>query len=151
MGRQLAVVLSDQDEADFLSFLNGSADIQIFRTSAPSRDGVFVDSFGPRGAWNWSYDIWNRAFPWEPILARTRLDLPDLERRGLYYISNKSTAPIIEYSRPVPGPDGMNGRIYWANDFSAPNGLRYDVRAFEVWYESVFRWLRKRKRNGNTL
>ena len=39
----------------------------------------------------------------------------------------------------------MSGRIYWGKNSSAPEGLAYDVSAFEKWYERVVRWLRKQR------
>jgi hypothetical protein len=144
MGRQVAIDLSDQDEVEFLSFLRQSADIQIIRGFAKSPESLFVEKFEPRGAGNWDYALWNKAFPWQPTFAQTKLDLPELERRGLYYVANKSTAPLLEYSRQARGPNAAYGRVYWAKDFSAPSGLEYDVEAFASWYESVARWLRSR-------
>jgi hypothetical protein len=35
------------------------------------------------------------------------------------------------------------GRIYWARDFSAPNGLAYDVEAFARLTDSLWRWIRR--------
>ena len=144
MGRQIAANLAEEDEIEFLRFLRRSADIQLIRSFARTKDSLFVDAFEPRGPWNWTYYVWNRAFPWVPTFAQTRADLPDVERRGWYYIDNTSAAPLLEYSRKSPGPNGMDGRLYWAKTFSAPHGLAYDVPAFERWYEAVTKWLRQR-------
>lgn len=64
----------------------------------------------------------------------TRTDLPSA------YVSNSSAAPVLEYSRHT---QHSPGRIYWAKHFSAPTGLAYDAAAFERWYDSVARWVKK--------
>jgi len=141
VGRQIAANLAEEDESEFLHFLRRSADIQLIRSFARTKDALFVDAFEPRGAGNWTYYIWNRAFPWVPTFAQTRADLPDVERRGWYYIDNMSAAPLLEYTRKGPDANAKDGRLYWAKTFSAPNGLAYDVPAFERWYEAVTKWL----------
>lgn len=145
MGRQVAVNLSEHEESEFFAFLRRSADIQIIRTFASSPTALFVDDLEPRGPDNWTYYVWNKAFAWKPSFAQTRVDLPEVDRRGLHYVSNISTAPILEYSRQAPGEKAAYGRLYWGKYFSAPNGLEYDVESFEAWYEKVARWLRARK------
>jgi hypothetical protein len=148
MGRQVVVALSDSDEVEFLHFLRQSADIQLFESFASTESELRVDAFGTR-AGHWSYTIWNRAFPWEPVVAQTRQDLADPSRRGLFYIANKSDAPLLEYSRHSLEPSGPDGRLYWSKYFAAPKGLAYNVVAFEQWYESVVRWLRRHKARSN--
>lgn len=150
MGRQISVALTQKDEEEFISFLRQSADIQIIRSFAETDEGLFVTNFGVRESGNWTLDIWNKAFPWKPEYAKTRLDLPE-DRRNLSYISNKNDAPLIEYTRHNFNLGGVAGRIYWAKNFAAPNGLSYDVKGFEDWYESVVRWLRKNKKKNHAL
>jgi hypothetical protein len=133
MGRQLEIVLSEEQELALLAFMRASADVQVIRGFAPTQDELFVQSFEPRGEGNHFYCLWNRSFNWEPRFSLTRTDPPSV------YVSNKSAAPLIEYSRHTQhGP----GRIYWAKHFSAPAGPAYDVAAFEGWYNSVARWLK---------
>jgi len=145
MGRQLAVDISEAEEQAFLAFLRESADVQIIRTFASAPDALVIDRFDPRGPGNWTFYLWNKEFPWQPRLARTSDDLPEAERRGLYYFSNTNVAPLLEYSRRVPGARLADGRIYWAKHFSAPNELKYDVEAFSAWYDRAARWLRARR------
>lgn len=147
MGRQIAVSLSEEDEKAFIAFLRSAADIQLLESFASTQDGLFVDHFAPKSDGHWSYDIWNRRFAWDPVFAQTRLDLPEPERRGRWYIGNKGAAPLLQYTRAGGGGGREAGRVYWAKYFTAPEGLDYDVAGFEVWYESVVRWLRKRKRS----
>ena len=145
MGRQLAIDLTEEEEQEFLSFLCKSANVQIIRTFARTPDALFIDSLDPRGPGNWSFYLWNTDFPWQPVLAQTRDDLPEPDRRGLYYFSNIDTAPALTYSRPVPDAGIAYGRIYWAKRFSTANGLNYDVEAFSEWYDRTARWLRALK------
>jgi hypothetical protein len=146
MGRQLAIELDEQQESDFLAFLKTTGDVQVLRTFARTERDLFADHFGPREDGNWSFLIWNRSFEWQPTFARTREDLPEVGRRGLFYVANTSVGPVIEYSRRSNHPGSMPGRIYWGKAFSAPEGIAYDVAAFEKWYERVARWLRGQKR-----
>ena len=145
MGRQLPVDLTDEEEVRFLAFLKESGDIQLLRSFARTERDLFVERFERREDGNWFYSIWNRSFPWQPVFGRTRDDLPEVERRGLYYVANKGVGPVLEYSRHNHRPRGVEGRIYWSKHFSAPDGLSYDAVAFELWYERVVRWLRKLK------
>jgi hypothetical protein len=139
MGRQLQVSLSEDQERAFLAFLRSTTNVQIIRSFAPSQAELFVNSFEPRGEGNFAYYLWNRTFNWVPVFALTSTDPPSS------YVSNKSAAPLIEYSRfTLHG----QGRIYWAKHFSAPNGLAYDIAAFEAWYDLVARWLKRVKSGG---
>ncbi len=63
-----------------------------------------------------------------------------MESRGLYFIGNKSIAPVLEISQ---FGQRDHGRVYWANDFSAPNGLQYDSVRFSRLVDKVWRWIRK--------
>jgi hypothetical protein len=146
MGRQVQVALSDDDETDFLTFLRESADIQLLRSSAPTPDQIFVDKFAAREEGHWQYFVWNKGFPWKPEFRTVAADAPVIERRGWAYVSNSGIAPVLEYDRHNFSARGVTGRIYWAKYFSASNGLAYDVHAFERWYMSIARWLRKRGR-----
>jgi len=134
MGRQVEVEFSESDEAALLAFLRSSGQIQIYRSFAPSAGGLLVESFEPRGDGNWHYDIWNRAFAWEPTYS------PTTTVPVKWYISNKSAAPLLEYTRHN---EHARGRIYWAKHFAAREKLAYDAEAFERWYDSVVRWVRK--------
>ena len=136
MGRQLEVALSEEQELALLAFMRASTDVQIIRSFATTKDALFVQSFEPRGEGSYFYYLWNRSFSWEPQFSLTRTDPPSV------YVSNKSAAPLLEYSRHTQhGP----GRIYWAKDFSSAGGLAYDVASFDSWYNSVTRWLKALK------
>jgi hypothetical protein len=144
MGRQIEVVLSDPEEDEFLQFLRGSADVQLIRSFSPSKEALFVRELEPREEGHWTYYIWNKAFPWQPRVTTTR-------DGRLFYVENKSHAPVLEYSRHKVGATPPSpGRLYWAKSFSAPpTGVAYDVTAFERWYESLVRWVRKHRRRAN--
>jgi hypothetical protein len=134
MGRQVAASLSEDEERALLTFMRAGTNVQIIRTFAPTQAALFVDSFEPRGEGNWCYYLWNRSFEWKPQFSVTRTD------PVAAYVSDANVAPLLEYSRHTQhGP----GRIYWANTFSAPEGLAYDSSAFERWYNSVARWVKQ--------
>lgn len=150
MGRQISVAWTENDERGFLAFLLQSAEVQIFRSFANTNEELFVKEFGAREDGDWFFYIWNRSFPWKPEYAKTKADLP-LDRRNLSYISNKSDAPLIEYTRHNFEPGAEQGRIYWGKDFAAPKGFTYDVARFDQWYESIVRWIRKTKKINHAL
>ena len=146
MGRQLQIALTDEMESKFLEYLKQSAEIQLFLPFSKTKEGLFVDHFETRGDDHWSYYIWNKNFNWEPVFAQTSNDLDNIESRNLFYVENKTEAPILEYTRHNFEEPTNQGRIYWSKYFAAPNGLLYDVDKFEEWYESVIRWLRQQKK-----
>lgn len=146
MGKQVPIAMTEQDEVEFLAFLRTTADIRVFRHSAPTVELLSVDDLSQKDQECWQFFVWNTAFPWQPSFAQVSADAPVIERRGWAYIRNTGTAPVLEYVRHNFSDGGVEGRVYWAKFFVAPNGLSYDVAAFERWYDSVARWLRKHGR-----
>ena len=145
MGRQIPVAMNNADEAEFLQYLHATADIQLFlgRASAPEQLPTlsFESGLG-------EFLIHNRAYPWNP----------QLERIGdLYYRYNDGDAPLVQYSRhPLKAPNPqVSGRLYWSKHFGASaQALRYDVAAFDRWFTSLTRWVRKRgvrREHGSTV
>src|SRR6185503_16503665 len=114
--------MNREDERIFLTFLRSAADIVIFVPFAPSPEELVVDDIASHQGWH--FNIWNTAFPWKPNYGTT---IPsEYGPGGQYYISNASTAPVIEYTR-YNASQNTYGRVYWAKYFPAPNGLSYDV------------------------
>ena len=134
MGRQVATKLSEEQEQALLTFLRKSADVALIRASAPTSDGIFHQHFAPRADWHWIYYLWNRAYPWVPEIS---------EHQGHLLVGNTNAAPLIEYTRHNFGGSEPVGRIYWARDFVAPDGLSYDADSFNRWFDSVAGWVRR--------
>lgn len=83
------------------------------------------------------YYLWNRSYPWAPEIV---------QHRDHVAIGNTNAAPLIEYTRHnFSGPEPA-GRLYWAKDFSAPDGLPYDSATFGKWCDTVARWVRRHGR-----
>jgi hypothetical protein len=146
MGKQTAVAMTDKDEEEFLAFLHTTGKIQLFEDFAPTQEGIWVSKFAARTEGHWGYDIWNKAFKWKPSYARVREDIPDTRRQAWFYIDNKHSAPVIEYTRHnFSDKTGLGqGRIYWPKFFAAsPDQIDYDVNSFSDWYDQVVRWIRK--------
>lgn len=141
MGKQTAVAMTEKDEEAFLCFVRGTAEVKLLRLSAPSPDEIWVDEFMPRQNGHWQYFIWNTCFRWKPKFSFVKSG----ERAGWVYIANTSTAPLLEYDRHnFNVSDGLQyGRVYWAKDFAAVEPLAYDVQAFDKWYMTIVRWIRK--------
>ncbi len=141
MGRQILIATAPADEKLFLTFLRQTADIALIERFAKTKRDLWQDNFAEEPNGHWSYNIWNRAFPWKPEYGRTHVpDHP--ERHGLYYVANTNDAPVIQFVRSSIDTENF-GRIYWAKDFAAPMGLHYDVAKFTEWYESIVKWVRK--------
>jgi len=110
-----------------------------------------VESFSIALDGHWEYGIWNKALAWEPEYAQVTRAKP-ATRNGVWYVTNRFTGPVIEFRRSDV-PASRYGRIYWAKDFAAPNGLEYDVTAFAKWYDSVAKWVRRhgKRKPGDRL
>ena len=140
MGRQIAVAMTQPDEELFLAFLHQAGEIVLFESFAKTSEDLWQTSFAQEFRGHWTYHIWNTAFIWQPEYKQTRAELP--ERNGLYYVSNKGDAPLIEFTRSDLHR-AKYGRVYWAKYFSAPNGLTYGVETFSDWYDSIVRWIKR--------
>jgi hypothetical protein len=144
MGRQIQLVATNADEQQFLAFLHETADITVFESFAPHVRQLRVEQFNPMRPGHWQYFIWNRSFQWRPTYGTVGPQAYHADMIGWRYISNIHAAPVIKFHRSGAG----SGRVYWAKDFAAPNGLDYDVGAFSKWFDVVTRWIRK---NGRKL
>lgn len=142
MGRQIALAATRADEQVFLAFLRGTAEIAILESFAETQDKLWVDNFSPQLNGHWTYTIWNKSFSWEPAYKRIGNKSVDPSMIGWYYTSNRDTAPIIEFSRSDIAHNKF-GRVYWAKDFAAPQGLVYDTDRFSKWFDDIVRWVRK--------
>lgn len=140
MGKQTAVALTPVDERAFLDFLRSIAEIRLLVWSGPTAESLSIESFESVLGYATFY-IWNTAFTWTPEYGTVTAD-PSGARNGYRFVSNSSTAPVLEYSRHnFTDPRGAHGRVYWCKSFaSIPT---YDVAVFDKWYLAVVRWLRK--------
>src|SRR5205823_4392803 len=111
---------------------------RILESFAYSMETLWVDAFNPTYPWHGTYRIWNTAFAWDPVYAQLEEDTaPAYRDRPRWYVKNTSIAPTLEFVRS--NFDARRpGRIYWARDFSAPDGLPYDHESFARWVSSVF-------------
>jgi hypothetical protein len=141
MGRQLQLATTQPDEVELLSFIRSLAPIHVFLPFAPSRDELWVDDWEtrkipkPKFYLGSGFYIWPQTFPWSPEYAQTGGPNCRPEAAGQFYIANKDAAPIFHFSRSFLDEHSY-GRIYWARDFSAPDGLDYDVEAFARFTDS---------------
>ena len=142
MGRQIQIAATPVDEKAFLEFLRQEADFILLESHAPTIAQLYKVSFEKVFRDHFQYQIWNRAFPWEPQYGQVQENPYNPDKIGWYYMRNKGAAPLIEFNRTnIDRP--QFGRIYWSKYFSAPNGLDYDVEAFTKWFDKVIRWVRK--------
>ncbi len=148
MGRQLQLATTEKDEVELLRFIRSLTPIRVFRSFARSTAELWIDDWenrkipSPKFHYAAGFYIWPQTFPWSPEYAQT--GGPDCRPAdaGQFYIANVNEAPVFHFSRSFLDEHSY-GRIYWARDFSAPNGLDYDEEAFARLTDSVWRWIRK--------
>ena len=152
MGRQVEVAMLDDDEIAFQSFLEGIANIAIYRARSPKPTAIGAFGTVPD---EWTFYVHNRSFSWEPTFDEMRY-VDSAGDPQVFYRPNDRHAPLLEYSRhsfQAPNPQ-VAGRLYWAKLFvSQPSELQYDVVAFDRWFSAVARWVRRngiRMNHGST-
>lgn len=150
MGRQIQLLMSTEDEKQLIAFLRSTCEIEIFESFAPTKKDLLVNGFNENFSGHWHYKIWNKKFQWSPEYRTVGPNSHDPECIGWYYVSNAGQAPILEVTRSKPDLSS-SGRLYWANNFSAPNGLSYDSEEFSRWVEKIWRWVRKNSCKINEL
>ena len=151
MGRQLQILMNEQDENEFIMFLRSMAEIEIIESFAPTTNELWVKNFNPSFVGHHTYSIWNKDFAWIPEYGTVGGKAHDPGHIGWRYISNKSAAPLLEISRSNPST-GSSGRLYWAKDFAAPiTGLLYDEESFTKWIDVIWRWVRKQGKKIHEL
>ncbi len=139
MGKQTAIALTSADEREFLAFLRSIAEVKLLIPFAPTVESLWVDSFD--GTEESNFYIWNTAFAWSPEYGTVTADRSGT-MNGYRYVSDTGTAPLLQYSRhSFQFARGGCGRLSWSKYFfGVPT---YDVLAFEKWYSTVVRWLKK--------
>lgn len=148
MGRQLQLATTDADEVELLRFIRSLGPIRVFQNSARSANELWVDDWEtrkiarPKFYLAAGFHIWPQNFSWSPEYAQTGGPNCRPEDAGQFYIANAHTAPVFDFSRSFLD-EHHYGRIYWARNFSAPDGLDYDAEAFARLTDSVWRWIRK--------
>lgn len=142
MGRQLQLATTDADEVEFLRFMRSLVPIRVFQDVARSTAELWIDDWETRKITAAGFQVWPQTFPWSPEYMQTGGPGCRPESAGQFYIANKDSAPVFEFSRSFLD-EHRYGRIYWARDFSAPDGLNYDAEAFARLTDSVWRWIRK--------
>lgn len=151
MGRQLPLATTPADALLLVTAIHDFSPCRLFMHHAATPDDLWieawdVDTLGGAG----SFMIWPTGFHWTPRFSQTGGPHCPANERGFWYIANNQTAPVLEFT----GSDlsaKRYGRLYWAKDFAAPEGLAYDVPAFSQLVDRVFGWIRKvgRKLPGN--
>ncbi len=133
--------MTPDDEVAFIAYLRASADVRFFGSFAPKSEQLWADEPPPAGPLHYFYGIWNRSFAWEPKYGQVGPQAHDPSQIGWYYVSDKNTAPILEWSR-CDLRRKMFGRLYWSKQPHSP----YDMAAFDEWVNTIWRWVRKNSR-----
>lgn len=141
MGRQTAIVATEEDERSLVAFMRADADIRILRRGAQTPEGLWFAELPPYDRFHTQFYLWNAAFAWEPVIESVQ---------GGVVVRDIATAPVIELGRTnvewLFRPDNTllvaGSRLYWSKHHMAAR-LKYDEAEFERWYDGVIRWVRK--------
>ena len=134
MGRQIQIFTTALDNDLFRDYLKSKYDCLFFQSFSPSQETLYVDSFNETHRPDSTIYIQFKSFGWEPVYAQTST------KERLYYIINKSKAPIIEFSK-TNWERNTHGRLYWTKFFLGDPD--YDVVRFESIYNEVIKWVKK--------
>lgn len=88
MGKQLALVMGEKDEENFLAFLKSKSDIVLIESFAVEKELLFTDHFNNELSGHFHYYIWNKKFKWTPEFSKSIHDT--------YFVSNTSAASYIK-------------------------------------------------------
>jgi hypothetical protein len=147
MGRQIAILATQEDVDNLLAFMRSTTEIAIFGYFAESIEGLWTDN--PQLSTVGMFHVWNKRFAWSPQYGRVGAKAHNPEHIGWYYVANTNVAPVVEVSPGYLKSDRA-GRIYWSKDFATSHGLPYDVAKFTEWYETVVKWVRRNGRKRTT-
>lgn len=137
MGRQIKYFMSDDDVAEFMSFLTKEKDIAILAYTQPSLNATPLERL-PEERHEIVF-LWNRAI--SPMPTYSYID------KQKYFVIDSSTSEVIEFLRGlgiVTRKTITEGRIWIENSYYDENGILIKKNpAFIKWYESLVRWIRK--------
>jgi hypothetical protein len=142
MGRQLPIVATPTDERELLTFIRTLSPIRVYVSFAETIDALWIDDWEHRYIEGCGFTVWLQTFPWAPEYKQTCGPRCPADHRGFWYVSNGSAAPVIEISRPLANSTS-HGRIYWARDFSAPDGVAYECARFASMVDGIWNWIRR--------
>jgi len=148
MGRQIAIAMDHEDEETFLAYIRRSAGIDLYRSWSPEPESVASFTQEATASTFWLH---NRAFAWKPAFEEVAYKDQATDEPGTYFRLITRHAPLLEYSRHSIGAlnPQVAGRLYWAKLFvSQPHEITYDLVAFDAWFTSVAKWVRK---NGTKI
>ncbi len=134
MGRQVQLRTTETDNDNFRDFLSSNYECKFYQSFAPTIEQLSLTSFSNTYHKNYGIKIHFTEFEWEPIFLRTST------KENLFYISNTSIAPVIEFSK-TNWDTKQDGRIYWSKYFTGTP--EYDIDKFEITYNEIVKWLQK--------
>src|SRR5262245_15332181 len=142
MARQLPIVATARDEAELLKFIRTLSPIRVLIPFADQPESLWISDWDTQDIEGCGFSVWLESFPWEPEYKQTGGPRCPKDRAGFWYVSNTSTAPIIEISRPFP--DSIHGRrVYSARDCCPTDGLTDDVASFNQIVDRIWNWVRR--------
>jgi len=142
MGRQLQLATTQEDDLQLIQIISDLVPITVFQSFADTPEALWLNDLADFSILPSHLYIWPKDFLLVPEYKQTGGPKCPKESRGLYYISNKNIAPLLELSRSNLSKRRY-GRNYWGSNFSAPHGLSYDKAAFSDLVDVVWRRIRK--------
>lgn len=159
MGRQIQVASTQIDRIELFRFIDSIAPIRVFKSSAASIEDLWIEDWHTTKPttdklpdWPERFNIWPQDFEWSPVYGQTGSPDCKPECAGQFYVLNLGQAPILEFTSSILEKN-TSGRIYWARNFSAPDGLLYNENAFSKLTDKIWHWIRnsgKRLPNSQT-
>jgi hypothetical protein len=142
MGRQLQMLMTQEDIRDLISFVHQtSPPIRVFVSHAAQEAELWVNEWDTCSLADIMYYVWPTKFAWTPVLKQTGGPRCRPPCAGQWYIANTTEAPVLEICASI---GNGNGRVYWSRDFAAPDGLGYDANEFSKLVDRVWNWIRRK-------
>ncbi len=134
MGRQIQLFTTALDNDILCDYLQRNFDCIFYQSFASSIEELSINSFNDTFRADSPIYVYFKELDWTPEFSQTST------KDRLFYITNKSTAPIIEINK-TNWETGDSGRIYWSKNFSG--NPKYDIEKFERIYNEIIKWIKK--------
>lgn len=155
MGKQVRFYMLPEDEHEFLRFVCRDETVVLLADRSHSPELEVIENpfaLAERRSELQQILLWNTAFPIKETDIRKHTLIEYKEELGAYvetgeiaYSINRSSAPVVEFSPSFIRRDGQlaKGRIWADMRRLEEDDLVRKEEAFEIWYDSIARWLRR--------
>jgi len=135
MTKQIQIFSTEIDDKKIELFLRSNYNCVMFQSFAPAKDQLILADISITYHKYSGVHIWNKEFAWKPMYKQMITD------EKLFYVSNKSGAPLIEFRKTNWG-NNTSGGIYREKSFAASKS-EYDLDKFDKFYNDIVKWIKK--------